>query len=91
MLHYNQALPRKRSGRWRDLHRIQDDLGHGLKELLPITGHVQVASAPLRQEPGAAEIDALQLLDELGYDGWVGCEYKPANGTLAGLDWIASV
>lgn len=70
---------------------IQDDLGHGLKELLPIIGHVQVASAPLRQEPGVAEIDALQLLDELGYDGWVGCEYRPANGTLAGLDWIRSV
>ena len=63
----------------------------GLRELLPITGHVQVASPPLRQEPGATEIEALRLLDTEGYDGWVGCEYGPANGTLAGLDWIKSV
>lgn len=70
---------------------IQDDLGRRLEQLLPIIGHVQVASAPLRQEPGAAERDALRLLDRLGYAGWVGCEYKPADGTLAGLSWMQSV
>jgi hydroxypyruvate isomerase len=72
-------------------HRRMIQGGPGLEQLLPITGHVQVASAPLRQEPGPAEIQVLQLLDELAYDGWVGCEYRPANGTLAGLDWMASV
>jgi hydroxypyruvate isomerase len=61
----------------------------GLEEMLPITGHVQVASPPLRAEPGDVERDALNELDALGYDGWVGCEYRPANGTLAGLDWIS--
>ena len=70
---------------------IQGLLRPGLEELLPITGHVQVASPPLRQEPGVIEVDALQLLDELGYDGWVGCEYRPAGGTLQGLDWLRSV
>jgi hydroxypyruvate isomerase len=70
---------------------IQDDLGHGIEQLLPMTGHVQVASAPLRSEPGPAEIQALQLLDELAYDGWVGCEYKPLADTLSGLGWLQSV
>lgn len=60
----------------------------GLEAMLPITGHVQVASPPDRTEPGAVEREALNELDALGYDGWVGCEYRPANGTLAGLDWI---
>lgn len=67
---------------------IHGDVMRALEDLLPITGHVQVASAPLRQEPGAAEIDALRELDRLGYAGHVGCEYRPANGTLAGLDWM---
>jgi len=61
----------------------------GLQDLLPVTGHVQVAAPPHRAEPGDTERDALGELDALGYDGWVGCEYRPANGTLAGLDWIA--
>jgi hydroxypyruvate isomerase len=67
---------------------IQDDLLEGLRALLPITGHVQVASPPHRAEPGAAELDAMNELDALGYDGWIGCEYRPAAGTLQGLDWI---
>ena len=62
-----------------------------LRALLPITGHVQVASPPLRREPGATEIESLRLLDTLGYKGWVSCEYGPANGTLAGLGWMKSV
>ena len=70
---------------------ILGDVTRGLEDLLPITGHVQVASAPLRQEPGAAELDALRLLDARGYDGWVGCEYRPTGATLAGLDWMKSV
>lgn len=62
-----------------------------IRKLLPLTGHVQVASPTRRQEPGPTEIHALRLLDSLGYDGWVGCEYGPANGTLAGLGWMKSV
>lgn len=66
---------------------IQDDLQHGIAELFPIIGHVQVASPPSRNEPGAAEIAALRELDALGYAGWVGCEYRPATTTLEGLGW----
>ncbi len=53
--------------------------------------HVQIADAPGRHEPGTGEIDFLQLfstLERLGYDGWVGAEYRPAAGTSAGLGWL---
>jgi hydroxypyruvate isomerase len=58
---------------------------------MPITGHVQIASVPDRAEPLSGELDdrlVLNAIDRLGYDGFVGCEYKPANGTLAGLGWM---
>ncbi len=58
---------------------------------LDVIGHVQISGVPGRFEPDAEqEINypyILSLLDELGYDGWVGCEYRPRAGTLAGLDW----
>ncbi|HMG49231.1 MAG TPA: hydroxypyruvate isomerase, partial [Inquilinus sp.] len=59
--------------------------------LLPITAHVQVASVPLRQEPGTGELNDARLfalLDSLGYQGFVGCEYRPAGETVAGLGWF---
>lgn len=55
--------------------------------------HVQIADHPGRHEPGTGEINhdyLLNSLDRLGYDGWVGCEYKPEAGTSAGLGWIRS-
>ena len=58
---------------------------------LDVIGHVQISGVPGRFEPDAEqEINypyMLSLLDELGFDGWVGCEYRPRAGTLAGLDW----
>ena len=51
-------------------------------------GHVQIADVPGRHEPGTGNIDFdrfFAVLESTGYDGWVGCEYKPANGTLPGL------
>ena len=53
-------------------------------------GHIQIAGPPDRVEPDAGELDyawLLPLIDELGYEGWVGCEYRPAAGTEAGLGW----
>ena len=55
-------------------------------------GHVQIASVPERNEPDRGEVSyphLLALLDELGYRGWVGCEYRPAGGTVEGLGWFA--
>ena len=58
---------------------------------LDVIGHIQISGVPGRFEPDAEqEINypyLLSLLDELGFDGWVGCEYRPRAGTLAGLDW----
>jgi 2-dehydrotetronate isomerase len=51
---------------------------------------VQIAAVPERHEPCSGELDdikVLRALDELGYRGFVGCEYRPAKGTVAGLGW----
>ena len=72
---------------------LRGDVVKGLETLLPIVGHVQVASAPERAEPGSGEVNdafVLRRLDELGYSGFVGCEYRPAAGAWAGLGWFAA-
>ena len=77
-----------------DLYHCQilhGDVTTRLRELMPIVGHVQVASVPDRAEPGRGETNEAFLfaeLDRLGYDGFVGCEYVPAAGTLEGLSWF---
>lgn len=70
---------------------LHGDVMKGLDALMPITGHVQVASVPKRNEPGTGELDDARIfahLDQLGYDGYVGCEYRPAGGTVEGLGWF---
>ena len=67
------------------------DVLTGLKIYLPITAHIQIASVPGRNEPGSGELDdyrIFQTLDEMGYDGYVGCEYRPKAGTVEGLAWM---
>lgn len=71
---------------------MRGDVLRGLEGLLPIIGHVQIAGVPHRNEPGSGELDDLFILSELdrmGYRGFVGCEYRPRRGTLAGLEWRA--
>jgi hydroxypyruvate isomerase len=61
-----------------------------LERCLPLIGHVQIAAVPSRAEPDEGEIAypaIFAALDRLGYDGWVGCEYKPRGDTDAGLAW----
>ena len=70
---------------------IHGDVTTALRQLLPITGHVQIASVPSRHEPDGEELNFPFLfaeLDRLGYGGFVGCEYRPAGNTEAGLDWF---
>ncbi len=70
---------------------LHGDVMKSLEMLMPITGHVQVASVPMRHEPGTGELDDQRIfrhLDELGYAGYVGCEYRPAGSTAEGLGWF---
>jgi hydroxypyruvate isomerase len=70
---------------------LHGDVIRGLEKLLPITGHIQTASVPQRAEPGSGELDDRRIfatLDRLGYAGHVGCEYRPAAGTIEGLGWM---
>jgi hydroxypyruvate isomerase len=68
----------------------QGDLSRRLETFLPLIRHLQVADVPGRHEPGTGEINWNHLfrrIDELGYRGWIGCEYKPLTTTEAGLGW----
>jgi 2-dehydrotetronate isomerase len=70
---------------------MHGDVAIALRRLIPMIGHIQIASVPSRQEPDGEELNYPYLfeeLDRLGYDGFVGCEYNPRAGTLDGLDWF---
>ena len=70
---------------------VEGDLTEKLKRWLPHIGHIQIAGVPGRHEPDVGEVNydyLFKVLDELKYDGWVGCEYKPATTTAAGLTWL---
>lgn len=70
---------------------VEGDLSVTLRKHIAHVGHVQIASVPDRHEPDEGEIDyrhIFRLLDELGYPGWVGCEYRPRGRTEDGLGWL---
>ena len=71
--------------------RMEGELAATLQKHLPRIAHIQLADNPGRNEPGTGEINYAFLfahLDRIGYDGWIGCEYKPATTTVAGLGWL---
>jgi hydroxypyruvate isomerase len=71
--------------------RYEGELAATIQKHLHRIGHIQVADNPGRNEPGTGEINYPFLfahLDRIGYTGHIGCEYKPANGTEAGLGWL---
>ena len=71
--------------------RMEGELAATIALHLPRIGHMQLADNPGRHEPGTGEINypfLFTLLDSLGYTGWIGCEYKPATTTTAGLGWV---
>lgn len=70
--------------------RMEGELAATMQKYLPQIAHIQLADNPGRHEPGTGEINFAYLfehLDRLGYAGWIGCEYKPAQSTEAGLQW----
>ncbi|WP_256077400.1 hydroxypyruvate isomerase [Massilia sp. YIM B04103] len=76
------------------MQRMEGELAATIKANLHLIRHIQLADNPGRFEPGTGEINyryLLALLDEIKYQGWVGCEYKPRNGTVDGLGWRSAL
>lgn len=72
---------------------MEGDLARTIERELPRIGHIQLADNPGRNEPGTGEINypfLFSRIDELGYGGWIGCEYKPRADTLSGLTWLTT-
>ncbi|QPR27309.1 HPr family phosphocarrier protein [Edwardsiella hoshinae] len=71
--------------------RVDGNLTQLIRDYAGRYGHVQIASVPDRHEPDEGEISypwLFNLLDQVGYTGWVGCEYTPRAETLSGLSWL---
>ncbi|WP_186062280.1 2-oxo-tetronate isomerase [Burkholderia gladioli] len=70
---------------------VEGDIAMKLKRDFAGIGHIQVAGVPERHEPDLGELNypyLFELIDTLGYDGWIGCEYRPKAGTSEGLGWL---
>jgi hydroxypyruvate isomerase len=68
----------------------EGDILRKLKRFMPVIGHIQIAAVPSRAEPDEGEVAypaIFEAIDALGYDGWVGCEYKPRGPVEEGLQW----
>jgi hydroxypyruvate isomerase len=76
-----------------DFYHVQivgGDLIKRLEAHFPLVGHVQIAAVPSRREPDEGEVNYREIfaaLDRLGYEGWIGCEYRPRARTEDGLGW----
>ncbi len=88
-----EAIGVDRVGLQFDVYHCQiteGDITKRMERFMPLIAHMQIADAPARNEPGTGEIGwsyVFRRIDELGYRGWVGCEYRPAAGTVEGLGW----
>ncbi|MDP1732952.1 MAG: hydroxypyruvate isomerase [Sulfuritalea sp.] len=74
------------------MQRMEGELAKTIEKNLAQIAHLQLADNPGRNEPGSGEINypfLFAFLDRIGYQGWIGCEYKPAAATEAGLVWAA--
>jgi 2-dehydrotetronate isomerase len=70
---------------------MEGDLATKLKKYAPACAHIQISGCPERAEPDTGEISypyLYRLIDDLGYTGWVGCEYRPSAKTIDGLGWF---
>ena len=74
--------------------RMEGELASTMQKNLHRIAHMQLADNPGRNEPGSGEINygfLFRHIDAIGYQGYIGCEYKPATSTLAGLGWMQSL
>ena len=70
---------------------VEGDVAMKMRRDIAGIGHIQIAGVPERHEPDIGELNypyLFNLMDKLGYDGWVGCEYRPKAGTSEGLGWM---
>jgi hydroxypyruvate isomerase len=70
---------------------VEGDLAVKLRRDFAGIGHIQIAGVPDRHEPDLGELNypyLFDLIDELGYEGWIGCEYRPKGDTSEGLQWL---
>lgn len=75
------------------MQRMEGELVNTMKQHLAKIAHIQLADNPGRNEPGTGEINypfIFKSLDEMGYTGWIGAEYKPLTTTEAGLSWLTN-
>lgn len=73
-------------------HKMQGGVMDAITEFSALTRHYQCANPPDRSEPACDPLDyaaVFRSIDATGYDGWIGCEYKPKAATRDGLDWPA--
>ena len=73
------------------MQRMEGEVANTIQRHLQSIGHIQLADNPGRHEPGSGEINydfLLGFIDKLGYEGWIGAEYIPVNGTEQGLGWL---
>jgi 2-dehydrotetronate isomerase len=76
---------------WYHAQIMGGDLTRRTERFFGDIGHIQVAGVPDRGEPDVGEVNfshLFNLVDKLGYEGWIGCEYKPTGKTENGLDWV---
>ena len=70
---------------------MEGDLSNTVRKYMPLIWHMQVADVPSRAEPGTGEINydhVLDVIDKAGYQGWIGCDYKPSVNTAASFGWM---
>ena len=88
-----KAIGQERVGLQFDIYHCQvaqGDVTRRMATLMPVIAHMQIADVPGRNEPGTGELAwdfIFRRIDELGYRGWVGCEYRPLEDTAKGLGW----
>ena len=76
------------------LQIMEGDISRRLEMLMPVIGHIQIASVPDRSEPDSGELDyryVLKVLHNLGWNTPIGAEYKPRGTTDEGLEWITRI